>query len=121
MSSVVDAAADEDRAAPGLVGLADAGAAEDDAGGREIRAGQHLHDLGDGDVGIGEHRQRRVDHLAEIVARDVGRHADGDAAAAVDQKVREARRQHRRLAARAVVVLAEIDGVVLEIVEQRSW
>ena len=38
-----------------------------------------------------------VDDLAQIVRRDVGRHADGDAAGAVDQQVREARRQHRRL------------------------
>ena len=36
-----------------------------------------------------------VDDLAEIVRRDVGRHADGDAAGAVDQQVREARRQDR--------------------------
>ena len=45
-----------------------------------------------------------VDHLAEIVRRDVGRHADGDAAGAVDQQIGEARRQHHRLALVAVVV-----------------
>ncbi len=37
------------------------------------------------------------EHLAEIVRRDVGRHADGDAAGAVDQQVGEARREDLRL------------------------
>ena len=36
-----------------------------------------------------------VDHLAQVVRRNVGGHADGDAARAVDQQVRELRRQHR--------------------------
>ena len=55
-------------------------------------------------AGIVDQRDRRVDHLAEIVRRDVGRHADGDAAGAVDQQVREARRQDHRLLLGAVVV-----------------
>ena len=39
--------------------------------------------------GFGDQRQRGVDDLAEVVRRDVGRHADGDAVGAVDQQVRE--------------------------------
>ena len=50
--------------------------------------------------------------------RDVGRHADGDAVGAVDEQVREPPRQHQRLAVFAVVVVDEINGVVLEAVEQ---
>ena len=65
-----------------------------------------LAQLVDGDLGIVEVRQAGVDHLAEVVRRDVGRHADGDAAGAVDEQVRELRRQHRRLLQAVVVVVA---------------
>ena len=68
---------------------------------------------------IVDQRDAGVDHLAEIVRRDVGRHADGDAAGAVDQQIGEARRQHHRLALGAVVVRAEIDGVLVDVLEQR--
>src|SRR3712207_7377817 len=53
-----------------------------------------------------------VDHLAQVVRRDVGGHADRDPARAVDQQVRDARRQHRGLLLGAVVVGLEIDGVL---------
>ena len=49
--------------------------------------------------------------------RDVGRHADGDAGAAVEQQVRQARRQHLRLLRRGVVVRLEIDGVLVDVGE----
>ena len=68
---------------------------------------------------IVDQRDAGVDHLAEIVRRDVGRHADRDAAGAVDQQVREARRQHHRLALVAVVVRLEIDRVLVDVLEQR--
>ena len=59
----------------------------------------------------------RVDDLAEVVRRDVRRHADGDAGAAVDEQVREARRQDERLALRLVVVRAEVDRVGVELAQ----
>ena len=33
------------------------------------------------------YRPGSIDHFAQIVRRDVGRHADGDAAGAVDQQI----------------------------------
>ncbi len=84
----------------------------------KVRAGHDLHQLLDRDGRIVEIGDAGVDHLAEIVRRDVGGHADGDAAGAVDQQVGELRRQHDRLALAAVVVRLEVDGVVLEVVEQ---
>ena len=69
--------------------------------------------------GIVDQRDAGVDHLAEIVRRNVGRHADRDAARAVDQQVREARRQDHRLLLVAVVVRLEVDGVLVDVVEQR--
>ena len=68
---------------------------------------------------IVDQRDAGVDHLAEIVRRDVGRHADGDAAGAIGQEVREARRQHHRLLLVAVVVRLEIDRVLVDVLEQR--
>ena len=107
----------DDRAASGRVGGADAGAAEDEAAGREIRAGQHFHQLLDRGVRLVHHQEHRVDALAEIVRRNVGGHADGDAAGAVDEQIGEAGRQDGRLQLLLVVVRPEIDGVLVEIVE----
>ncbi len=52
--------------------------------------------------------------------RNVGRHADRDTASAVDEKVREFGGQNGRFLDRAVVVIAIIDRVVVEIVEQEA-
>ena len=87
--SIVDLAAHDDRAAAEVIGRADALAAEDDAAGREIRPGNDVDQLVDAHRRIVDQRDAGVDDLAEIVRRDVGRHADGDAAGAVDQQVRE--------------------------------
>ncbi len=43
--------------------------------------------------------------LAQVVGRDIGRHADGDAGGAVEQQVGQAGGQHRRLFQRAVEVV----------------
>ncbi len=112
-------AAHHDRAAAELVGGMDAHAADDAAAGREIRARHQLHQLVGGDRGVVDEGDAGVDHLAEIVRRDVGRHADGDAGAAIDQDVGKARRQHPRLLARAVVIRLEVDGVLVDVAEQR--
>jgi hypothetical protein len=67
--------------------------------------GDDLHQLFvDTTSGSSMTREAAVDDLAQVVRRDVGRHADGDAGRAVDQQVREARRQHRRLVLGLVVV-----------------
>ena len=112
------AGADDHRAAALVVGLARAGAAEDQRAGREVGRGDVLHQVGDREVGVLDQRQRRVDHLAEVVRRDVGGHADGDAAGAVDQHVGEARRQDRRLHVLAVVVRLEVDRLLVDVGEE---
>ena len=112
-------AAHHDRAAAEMIGRADALAPEDDAAGRKIRSRNDVDEFVDGERGIVDQRDAGVDHFAEIVRRDVGGHADRDAAGAVDQQVRELRRQDPRLLERAVVVVLEIDGVLVDVVEQR--
>ena len=90
-------------------------AAENDAAGRKIRPRHDRDQFVDRERRIVDQRNAGVDHLAEIVRRDIGRHADGDAAGAVDQKIGKARRQHHRLALGIVVIWLEVDGVLVEI------
>ena len=115
----LDLAAHDDRAAAGVIGRADALMAEDDAAGREVGTGDDADQVLDAQRRIVDQRDAGVDHLAEIVGRDVGRHADGNAAGAVDQEVREPRRQDHRLFFVAVVVGLEVDGVLVDVRKQR--
>ena len=104
-------------AAAGLVGVADAGEAEDEAARREVRALHVLHQARRVDVRVVDEGDRGRDRLPEVVRRDVRRHAHGDAAGAIDEQVREARRQDQRLALGAVVVGPEVDRVGVEIAQ----
>ena len=112
------ARAHDDRALAGMIGVARAALAEDQPAGREIRAGDDLDEFVDLDQRIVDIGQAGGDHLAEVVRRDVGRHADGDAAGAVDQNIGKARRQDLRLALGAVVIVDEGDRVLVEVLEQ---
>ena len=56
---------------------------------------QRVLELLAGGVGVLERPLRALGDLAQVVRRDVGGHADRDAGRAVDQQVREARRQDR--------------------------
>ena len=66
-------------------------------------------------VGVLEVPQGAGGHLAQVVRRDVGGHADRDADRTVDQQVRESGRQHRRLERAAVVVVLEVDGLLVDV------
>ena len=105
-------------AATGLVGGDDLLRAVDDAGGREIRARHVLHQPGERQRRIVDQRQQRVGDLGQVVRRNVGRHADRDAGGAVDQQVRNARRQHRRLVLGLVVVGDEVDRFLVDVGQQ---
>ena len=102
-------------AAAGAVAFAHAGGAVDDAGGGEVGRRDQLDELVDRRLRVVQQVQAAVDHLVEVVWRNVGGHADGDARRAVDQQVGQPRRQHQRLALRAVVVRAEVDRLLVEI------
>ncbi len=58
------------------------------------------------------------ENFAEIMRRDVRRHADRDAAGAVDEQVREAGREDLRLTLRRIVVRREVDRVLVDVGEQ---
>ena len=112
-------AAHDDGAAAGHQGVARARAADDLAAGGEVRAGHDLQQRLERHLRIVDQGQAGVDHLAQVVRRDVGGHPHRDAAGAVDQDVGDARGQHRRLHVLAVVVRPEGDGVLLDVGEQR--
>ncbi len=63
--------------------------------------------------------QRGVAQLGHVVRRDRGRHAHRNALRAVGQQIGDGRRQHHRLFLAAVVGRAEIDGVLVDAVDQK--
>jgi hypothetical protein len=80
-----------------------------------MRPADDAHQVVDGRVGVADQVDDGIDHLAQIVGRDVGGHADGDAARAVDQEVRHAGRQDARLLLRVVEVGLEVDALLVDV------
>ncbi len=113
----VGARADADAAAAGAERFADPVGAHDQAAAREVRALDVLHQPVGVDVGVVEEGVDGGADLAQVVRRDVRCHADGDPGGAVDEQVREPRRQHQRLGAGLVVVGTEVDGLGLDVAE----
>ena len=110
--------AHRDGAAAGVVGLSDAVGAHDDGARGEVGAGHDAHELVSRGIGVVDEHAGGVDGLAEVVRRDVGGHAHGDAVAAVDEEVGEARRQDARLGERLIVVGLPVDRVLLQVTQE---
>ena len=91
--------------------------AVDRAAGREVRPGHKAEPVVGRQLRVVDEGDRGVDDLAEVVRRDVGGHADGDARGAVDEQVRQLGRQDRRLLLRPVVVVHEVDRVLVDVGE----
>ncbi len=108
---------DADPAATGGVGVADALASEDRPRRREVGALDVLHQPLDVDRRIVDVGDGGPDDLAEVVGRDVRRHADRDPGAAVDEQVGEAGREHERLLAGAVIGGREVDGLGVDVAQ----
>ena len=103
-----------ERAAAGLVGVADAVEPDDLAAGRQVGAGDEAHQVVERRLRVGDQVLERLDHLDEVVRGDVGGHADRDARRAVDQQVGDRGRQDDRLRLAGVVVGLEVDGVLVD-------
>ena len=108
----------EDGSAPGSVGGMGAMVAEDDRRSRKIGPRNDREKLFAGDRRVFDESETSVDHFTQIVRRDVGRHAHRDAAGTIDQQIGEAGGEDRWLSPAAIVVIREIDGVLVEIVQQ---
>src|SRR5262245_22480069 len=105
-------------AAPGLVSLLDAFTAVNESPGGKIRPRDHLYQIRGLCVRMLEALNGRLADLAQVVRRNLGRHADVDSVRTVDQQVRHARRQHCRFLKLFVVVGDEFDGFLLDVGEQ---
>src|SRR5467141_3478217 len=104
-------------AAPRFVSGFDAFAARNIRPGREVRPRHNLHYFFQRRIGLFDEQNRRVHDLAQVVGRDVRGHADGDAAGAIDEQVRYARRKDNGLFARLIEVRNEIDGFFFKVGE----
>src|SRR4030095_7307340 len=75
---------DEYAPASRFVRFDNAGAAVDDRGSRKVRTFDELHQAIDRDGGIVDERKTRIDDFAQVVRRDIRRHADGNPGRTVD-------------------------------------
>ena len=103
-----------ERAVARGVRVADALEPDDLAAGRQVGAGDEPHDVVEVGRRVGDQVPQRLHDLDQVVRRDVGGHADGDAAGAVDEQVGQGGRQHDGLGLAAVVVGLEVDGVLVD-------
>ena len=69
-------------------------------------------------IRVAEELHERRAHLAQVVRRDVGRHADGDAGCAVDEQIRNARREHHGFSPGPVIVRSEVHRRLIDFREQ---
>lgn len=109
--------ADDDIPLSRAVRLADAAPAHDDAPRGEVGRGDVVHQLVHRELGIVNEGNGAVDGLREVVRRNVGRHADGNAVRAVDQKIGEARRQNGGLHLVSVEVGEEVHRLLVQIAQ----
>ena len=93
------------------------GRVEDLAAGREIRPLHPAAQLRHRQIRVVEQLDERLAHLGEVVRRDVGGHPHRDAGGAVDEQVRDARRQHHRLGLGAVVVGPERHRLLVDLLQ----
>ena len=109
------AGADYNLAAARAVGGAYARSAHDYSAGREIGTGQMSHELLERRIGVIYQAVHGGYDLAQIVRRDICRHADRYADRAVYKQIRISRREHRGLLESVVIVRDKIDRVLVDI------
>src|SRR5215831_1921655 len=106
-----------ERSAAFFIGLLDAFAAIDVTASGKIRARNNLHHLLQRGFRIFDQQDGGFDRLAQVVRRDVRRHADGDAGRAVDQKIWNARGKNDRLFFAFIEIGREVDRLHFDIGE----
>src|SRR6266853_96865 len=104
-------------AAPGLVRRDDAFTPGNVPGSRKIRPRHQLHDFLECRVRLLDQQHRGVNDFAQVVRRDVRRHAHGDTARAIHQKIRNPGGQDNGLFARLVEVGNKVHRLFFEIGE----
>ena len=97
--------------------------AVENATGGEVRPLNKVHQLLDRDVVnaliVVNHKGQGIDNLAQVVGRDIGRHADGDTAGAVDQQVGQRGGDNVRFAQGVVKVRVPADRVAIQVFQHQ--
>ena len=108
-----------DRSLAGRVDLPDfLGRVEDHAAGRKIGPVNGLEQPLEHELAVIQKQHEGVDHLFQVVRRDVGRHADGDPRDAVDQQVGELGGQDNRLFGGRGIVGPVVDRLLAQLAQQ---
>ena len=107
-----------DTAAPGGVGVEDAGFSADVAGSGEIRAFDEIHQPVGGAVGVIDEVANGVANLPQIMGRNVGGHTNRDTRCSVDHHIGHAGRQNPGLLDGIVEIQREVDRVVIDVGQQ---
>ena len=105
-------------AAPGTQRLFHAHGPVYDAARWKIGRRHDLDQFLDADLRILQQRLAGVDDFAEIVRRNIGRHADRDTRRSIDQQVGYLRRQYQRLVLGSVVIGTEVYGFLVDVIEE---
>ena len=107
-----------DLASAGAIGIDDARATIDDTASRKSRARDVLHQLIDGQSAVVDQGQTGLNHFAQVVRRNIGRHTDGDTGRTVDQQVRDLGRHHSRDHLGAVIVRHPVHSFFVQVGQQ---
>src|ERR1041385_8884885 len=95
--------------------LANAVHAADDAASGEVRTPHVFHQLVQCDVGVIDLCANSIDHLAEIMRRDICSHPNCNSGAAVHEQIWKSGGEDRWLSASLVVIRDKIEGVLLHV------
>ncbi len=107
-----------DLPAAGLVCLQDSGPAINETRGWKIRTWNPLVNFGKAGIGFFDQVDHGLAHFHQVVRRHVGRHADGDPARSIYQKIGRTTRKKGRFQSIFIVVRNEVDGVFIDVFEK---
>ena len=102
-------------AAAGMIGGTDAADAHNLRAGREVRAGDMLHQFVNRNFRVIDQSNDAVNDLTQVMRRNVGSHADRNTVGAVYQKMRKPGRQYHRLFSALVKVWHKVYGIFFNI------
>ena len=100
------------------VGVAQALAHQHLAAGGEIRARYQLQQLFVAEIRVAHQGDQGIHHLAQVVGRDVGGHAYGDAGAAIEEQEGQLGGQNRWFLLGAVEVGGKVNGFAADFIEE---
>ena len=95
----------------------DTGSAVYKAAAGKVGAGDDFNELIEADIRIVNDRAGRIDHLSQIVWRNIGGHADRNTSRAIHQQIRQCCGEDGWLSRAFLVVGHEINGIFVDILK----